>query len=154
MIYKAPFTAITTALYGAVSGDSCPIGIDWFDSAVPIEEIEALFRDQEEFAYGVFGASDADCTPNKDAAVWDASMQLEIYSNYKGRKVIADKLEALLNYFSSDEGYNAIQRSLNENGFSLVSIRVGGLRVNLPLYSENGVWQSGGTDVVFRLNQL
>ncbi len=154
MIYKAPFTAITTALYSAVSGDSCPIGIDWFDSAIPIEEIEALFRDQEEFAYGVFGASDADCMQNKNAAVWDASMQLEIYSNYKGRKVIADKLEALLNYFSSDEGYNALQRSLNENGFSLVSIRVGGLRVNLPLYSENGVWQSGGTDVVFRLNQL
>lgn len=154
MIYKAPFTAISTALYGAVSAEECPIGIDWFDSSVPIEEIESLFRDQAEFAYGIFGASDADCTPNKDFAIWDASLRLEIYSNYKGRKVVADKLEALLNFLGSDVGYNAIQAGLNAQGFALVSIRVGGLRVNLPIYSENGVWQSGSTDVVFKLNQL
>lgn len=154
MIYKAPFTAISTALYGAVSAEECPIGIDWFDSSVPIEEIESLFRDQAEFAYGIFGASDADCTPNKNSVVWDASLQLEIYSNYKGRKVVADKLGALLNFLGSDEGYNAIQAGLNAQGFALVSIRVGGLRVNLPIYSENGVWQSGSTDVVFKLNQL
>ena len=154
MIYKAPFTAISTAFYGAVSAEDCPIGIDWFDSSVPIEEIESLFRDQAEFAYGIFGASDADCTPNKGFAIWDASLRLEIYSNYKGRKVVADKLEALLNYLSSDIGYQAIQTGLNAHGFALVSIRVGGLRVNLPIYSENGVWQSGSTDVVFKLNQL
>ena len=154
MNYKAPFTAISTALYGALSDEDCPIGIDWFDSAVPIEEIESLFRDQTEFAYGVFGTSDADCTPNKDSVIWDASMQLEIYSNYKGRKVIADKLEALLNFLSSQEGYNAIQSNLLSHRFSLVSISVGGLRVNLPIYSENGVWQSGSTNVVFKVNQM
>ncbi|MBQ1576704.1 MAG: hypothetical protein IIZ83_07065 [Oscillospiraceae bacterium] len=154
MIYKAPFTAIITALYGAISPEECPIGIDWFDSAAPIEEIESLFRDQAEFAYGIFGTSDADCTPNKDSAIWEASLRLEIYSNYKGRKVVADKLEALLNYLSSDAGYQAIQTGLNDHGFALVSIRVGGLRVNLPIFSENGVWQSGSTDVVFKLNQL
>lgn len=154
MIYRAPFTAISTALYSALSAEGCPIDMDWFNSSVPIEEIEPLFRDQAEFAYGIFGTSDADCTPNKDSAVWDASMRLEIYSNYKGRKVIADKLEALLNYLSSDEGYNAIQSNLLSFKFSLVSIRVGGLRVNFPIYSENGVWQSGSTDVVFRLNQM
>jgi hypothetical protein len=154
MNYKAPFTAISTALYGALSDEDCSIGIDWFDSAVPIEEIESLFRDQTEFAYGVFGTSDADCTPNKDSVIWDASMQLEIYSNYKGRKVIADKLEALLNFLSSQEGYNAIQSNLLSHRFSLVSISVGGLRVNLPIYSENGVWQSGSTNVVFKVNQM
>ena len=154
MNYKAPFTAISTALYGALSDEDCPIGIDWFDSAVPIEEIESLFRDQTEFAYGVFGTSDADCTPNKDSVIWDASMQLEIYSNYKGRKVIADKLEALLNFLSSQEGYNAIQSNLLSHRFSLVSISVGGLRVNFPIYSENGVWQSGSTNVVFKVNQM
>ncbi len=154
MNYKAPFTAMNTALYAALSAEGCPIGIDWFDSSVPIEEIESLFRDQDEFAYGIFGTSDADCTQNKDTAVWDASLRLEIYSNYKGRKVVADKLEALLNYLSSDDGYGAIQSSLNLNGFTMVSIRVGAMRINLPIYSEQGIWQYGSTDIVFRLNQL
>ncbi len=153
MIYKAPFSAITTAFFGAVSVEGCPIGLDWFDSSVPIEEIDALFQGQAEFAYGIMGASDADCTAAKNAAIWDASLQLEIYSNYKGRKIVADKLEALLNYLSSADGYNAIQSRLNSNGFALVSIRVDGMRINLPMYSENGIWQSGRTEVFFRLNQ-
>ncbi len=153
MIYKAPFTAISTALYSALSSNSCPVGLEWFDSSVPIDEIENLFKSQAEFSYGIFGASAADCTDNKTTAVWDATLSVEIYSNYKGRKIVADKLEALLNYLCND-GYDAIQTSLNTSGFALVNIKVGALRVNLPIYSDNGVWQSGSADISFRLNQL
>ena len=153
MIYKAPFTAITKALYSVLQ-DNQAIALEWFDSAIPINEIDDYFKAQTEFAYGIFGASDADCRPNKTAIVWDGTLQLEIYSNYKGRKVVAQKLEALLNYLSSNAGFTALNTALSVEGYSLVSLTVGSLRVNLPVYSENGVWQSGGTTISFQLHQL
>ena len=155
MIYKVPFVAISKAVYAVLSDTNNNIGLEWFDSgAVSINEIEDYFKSQAEFAYGIFGAADADCTPNKTAAVWDSTLQLEIYSNYKGRKVIAQKLEAVLNYLSSEDGKSAIQAALNEEGFAVISMTVNVLRVNLPIYSDNGVWQSGSTNISFRVSQL
>ena len=154
MIYHVPFVAISKAVYAVLSDTNNNIGLEWFDSAVPINEIDDYFKAMDEFAYGIFGAADADCTPNKTAAVWDSTLQLEIYSNYKGRKVISQKLEALLNYLSSNEGTEAIQSAFNAEGFSLISMTVGALRVNLPIYSDNGVWQSGSTNISFRVSQL
>ena len=153
MIYKAPFTAIAKALYSVLQNNQA-IALEWFDSAIPINEIDDYFKAQTEFSYGVFGASDADCRPNKTAVVWDGTLQLEVYSNYKGRKVVAQKLEALLNYLSSDIGFTALNIALSIEGYSLVSLTVGSLRVNLPVYSDNGVWQSGGTTISFQLHQL
>lgn len=118
MKYKSPFYPVTKAFY-AVTKNS-PIGLDWFDSAVPITEIEEYFRKQKEFAYGILGASGADCTATApDMASWNMSLQLEIYSNYKGRKVIAEKLEALLNYLSGDAGWDALQKSCTQTDTSL-----------------------------------
>ncbi len=154
MIYKTPFMAISKAVYTVLSSNGNGIGLEWFDSAVPINEIEDYFKNQAEFAYGIFGAADADCVANKDTAVWESTLQLEIYSNYKGRKVIAQKLEALLNYMSGDAGVSAMQSALNAEGFALVSMTVGALRINLPIYSDNGVWQSGSTNISFRVSQL
>lgn len=155
MIYKTPFTAISKAIYAALSDNTNGIGLEWFDSAVPIDEINDYFKNCAEFAYGIFGSAEADCTPNKDTAIWDSSLALEIYSNYKGRKIVAEKLEAVLNYISSETGKNAIQHALNVDGFVLVSMTVGPLRINLPIYSiEAGVWQSGSTEITFRVTQL
>lgn len=154
MNFKAPFSALTKALYSVLSSKGCDVGLEWFDSAVPIKEIEDYFKAQAEFAYGIFGAADADCTPNQTEAIWDGSLQLEIYSNYKGRKIVAAKLEALLNYLSSDTGYNALQVALHKEGYGLLDFTVGALRVNLPIYSDYGVWQSGSANISFQVHQL
>ena len=140
--YKVPFVAITKALYAALQDKKCDVGLDWFDSSVPIEEIYSNFKKQAEFAYGIFGTSSADCIDNKTVAVWDAEIQLEIYSNYKGRKVVAEKLEAVLNYFSNDDkaGNKALQTVLNAEGYAVVEIIARDISINLPVYSDNGVW--------------
>lgn len=151
MNYKLPFYAVSKAIYNALSKKE---QLEWFDSAVPIEEIEDYFKKQAEFAYGIFGAANADCVANKNMATWDTSINLEVYSNYKGRKVVAQKLEQLLNYLSSDAGWELLQKSLNGEGFALISMNVGTMRLNLPIYSDNGVWQSGSTSVIFRVGQL
>lgn len=151
MIYKAPFYAVQKAVYTALSQSDS--GLQWYDSAVPIEEIAELHKNQAEFAYGIMGAQDADCDSNKDTAFWNASIRLDVYSNYKGKKVITKTLEALLNYFCS-EGYDKLQEVFYAEGFVMTSLSVGSLVVNAPMYSDIGVWQSGGTRVTFKLTQL
>lgn len=153
MIYKAPFFAVSKAVYSGLS-TATTIGLQWFDASVPIKEVEAQFKGQTEFAYGIFGTSSADCLPNKDMAIWECSLRLEIYSNYKGRKVISQKLEALLNYFSSDAGWQKLQSVFTAQGYQLLSMNVGTLIVNPPLYTDIGVWQSGTTEITFKINQL
>lgn len=152
MIYRAPFYAITKAIYQTLK--TSDIGLEWFDSSTPIEEIEQLFKNQEEFSYGVFGNSDADCLTNKDTAIWDASIRLDVYSNYKGRKVISQKLEAVLNYLCTDKGWNGLQSSFVADGYQLISIDVGRLVINAPFYGDIGVWQSGSINVMFKVGQL
>lgn len=151
MNYKTPFYAVNRALYQTLSQSG---KMEWFDSSVPIFEIEDYFKTQEEFSYGIIGAMKADCTPSADMALWMASTDLEIYSNYKGRKSVALKLEELLNFLSSQEGWDALQTALNVNGFKLWKISVDNLRLNLPVYSEKGIWQSGSASVTLSVTQV
>lgn len=150
-MYKVPFSAITKALYYTLSNG--PIGLEWFDASVPFDEIEEHFKQQDVFAYGIFGQSTADCTAPDDLKVWTSNITIEIYSNYRGRKMVAEKLEALMNYLSG-EGWNVLCEQFAQNGFTLGSVAVGSLNINLPIYSEIGVWQSGTTDLIFKITQI
>lgn len=151
MMYKAPFYAVQKAVYAALQKSD--IGLEWFDAAVPIEEIAELHKKQAEFAYGIIGAQTADCTNNKDLTTWDANIRLNIYSNYKGKREIAVSLEKLLNYFNGD-GWDELQKSFKADGYVMIAMTVGALAINTPMYSDIGIWQSGGTQVTFRLNQI
>lgn len=152
MTYKTPFYAISKALYKALK-DS-PVGLEWFDSSVPIYEIEEFFKEQAEFSYGVFTTARADTLDYKDSIVWDSTLGCEIYSNYKGRKIIAQKLEALLNYLSDTEGWQKLSEAFDEEGFGLISITVGAMTVDMPMVTDAGVWQSGSTEISFRIQQI
>lgn len=150
MNYRAPFYAVSRALYSALS---VSIGIMWFDAAVPMKEVQAAHKDRAEFCYGVIGQATSDAQNNKDAILWDTATTLEIYSNYKGRKVIAQKLEALLNFFS-DDTQEVLEKILYEEGYGLISIRISPMQINQPMYDEIGVWQSGLINLTLKLQQL
>lgn len=150
MTYSVPFYAMQSALYKVLSKNS---DIKWFDSGATIEEIADFYKNQTEFAYGILGAADADCQENKDTVIWEMSLDLEIYSNYKGRKVITQQLSSLLNEFCDSAQFTALNDELNTAGFKLIKLTVGALRVNLPIYGDNGIWQSGGTSLRFTVGQ-
>nr|DAG49973.1 MAG TPA: hypothetical protein [Bacteriophage sp.] len=152
MVYNAPFTAVTKALYETLR-DASDVGIVWFDSAVPIEEIQQLHKDQERFTYGIFGAADADCADSTDTALWTVTMNLEVYSNYRGRKVIADTLNKLLNYLSGP-AWEPLQKSFYAGDYNLVSVSLGTMHIYNPIYSDIGIWQSGEVQITFTLNQI
>ena len=151
MNYKAPFYAVSLSLYKALSGKK---DMEWFDASVPVFEIEDYFRHQAEFDYGIIGAAKADCRPNDDVVLWAVSTDMVVYSNYKGRTRIAESLETLLNFLSSQEGWDTLQDILQANGFHLWRVTVNNMRINLPVYSEKGIWQSGAASVVLEIAQL
>jgi len=153
MNYKTPFYAISKSLYSVFKNNSS-IGIEFFDSSVPIWEIETYHKNQTEFAYGVFTTQTADVTVPDDLPIWTSSIGIEIYSNYRGRKVITQKLEAILNYLSGDAGWLALSGALASAGYKLISIRVGELNVGLPVYGDSGIWQNGQTEITFIVNQI
>lgn len=151
MSYTVPFYSVKQALYKALAASD--IDVNFFEAATAVEDIEAYFRKQSEYCYGIFGSSTADCIPNKDLEIWDMSLDVEIYSNYRGSKVVAKALEALLNFLASDKGLEAMQEALEPFGFNIVSIKVGNLRLNLPIISDKGIWNSGATSITFRVNK-
>lgn len=150
MTYKLPFTAISKALYTTLNGQ----GLEWFDSAVPITEIEDYFRSQAEFAYGILGAADMDARDTKTGPVWTMTINLQIYSNYRGRKDVAEKLEATFCRLVSSDGRAALNASLNADSFTLVDLTIGAVSISLPIVGDAGEWQNGSINLKIRVGQL
>lgn len=151
--YRVPFTAATQALRETL--EACDeLDLLWFDADTQPEEINVMFKTQEEFAYGIFAGSDADTREVKSGVLWDFWLDLEIYSNYKGRKRVAQKLEALINYLSSDEGFGLLCGKLSKKGFSVLSVSTGKLHISLPIHDNLGMWQNGSVPLVLHLEQV
>lgn len=150
MTYKLPFSAISKALYATLNGQ----GLEWFDSAVPITEIEDYFRSQAEFAYGILGAADMDARDTKTGPVWTMTINLQVYSNYRGRKDVAQKLEATFCRLVSPNGRAALNASLNTEGFTLVDLTIGAVSISLPIVGDSGEWQNGNINLKIRVGQL
>lgn len=149
MIYKTPFYAVSKALYKTLSD----MTIEWFDVSVPPEDIADHFKSQMEYCFGILAEGTADCDSNKDTAIWTNSIRVEIYSNYRGRKVIADKLEELLNLLSNQGGWNNLDETLNQEGFTLIKIDINQLRIGSPAYTESGTWQNASADIILQIQQ-
>lgn len=62
------------------------------------------------------GAADADALPNKDTVIWNARLDLEVYSNYQGKKDVSKRLEAVVNHLCSEAAWKAINEALEKRG--------------------------------------
>ena len=83
---------------------------------------------------------------HEDRPVWTMSINLQIYSNYRGRKDVAQKLETTFCRLVSPDGREALNTSLNTDGFNLVDLTVGAVSISLPIVGDAGEWQNGSID--------
>ena len=149
---KVPLYPATMALYTALSSiRAC--GLDWYEGGTDIDEIENEFKSQATFCYGILGAADAD-QADKVSDIWDYNIQLEIYSNYPGRKVVAQKLQELINALCMPGVWEAMDEALAPEGFETIKMSIGPYRLNLPVRDDKGTWQSGGVNLTIKLNQI
>lgn len=149
---KVPLYAATMAIYQALSSTGAA-GLEWYEGGTDIEEIENNFKTQAVFGYGILGAADADQN-DKVEDVWDYNIQLEIYSNYPGRKEVAQKLQELMAALCTENVWDAIENALAPEGFKMIKMSIGPHRLNLPIRGDNGIWQSGNLNVTMKLNQI
>ncbi len=147
-----PLYPAIMALYHALK-DGAAGGLQWFDGGASNEEIEASFRNQSSFFYGIIGAAEADQVDGVED-IWEVSIQLEIYSNYSGRKIVAQKLQALQTYLCQDAAWLAIESKLLSESFRMISLSIGPHRINQPIFSDAGNWQSGSVNITLKLNQV
>ena len=149
--YRLPFYPATKVLQDVFSKSD--IGLAWFDGAEQPEQINSLFKNQAEIKYGVFGFSDADVLNNKTVIFWEFWLDLEVYSNYQGRKIVAQTLQKILGYFSSQEAWDALSEGLLAEGYDLKQIDMGKVHMGLPMHNDIGIWQNGSLPVKFLLEQ-
>ena len=148
---KVPLYAATMAIYQALTGTGA-CGLEWYEGGTDIDEIEENFKNQATFCFGILGAADADQNDKVDD-VWDYNIQLEIYSNYPGRKVVAQKLQELMTALCTLSVWDAIDNALAPE-FKVIKMSIGPHRLNLPIRGDNGNWQSGSLNVTIKLNQI
>lgn len=140
--------AVYHALKDGAAGD-----VRFFDGGTSDEEIEAEFRNQATFFYGIIGAAEADQRDGVDD-IWDVEIQLEIYSNYSGRKIVTQKLQAVQTYLCQAAAWDKIESKLLSEDFTLISISIGSHRINQAIFGEAGVWQNGSVPITLKLNQV
>ena len=149
---KVPLYPATMALYKTLkAGEAC--GLTWYEGDTDIDEIDANFRDQAAFGYGILGAVDADQN-DKVNTIWDYSIQLEIFSSYPGRKIVAEKLNELMNFMCQGTTWSSLEKLLAPEGFTIISMNIGPHRLNPAIRGDNGTWQSGSVNLVMKLNQI
>ena len=146
-----PLYQAIMALYHALK-EGTAAGLQWFDGGASNEEIEADFRNQSSFSYGIIGAAEADQVDGVED-IWEVNIQLEIYSNYSGRKIIAQKLQELQTYFCQITTWDAMESKLLAESFRMISMSIGPHRINQPIFSDAGNWQNGSVDLTLKLNQ-
>ncbi len=150
-MFHLPIYSVSRALYQALKNGGAG-GLQWFDGGSTIKEVETEFKNQAQFFYGIIGAAEADQNDRADD-IWDVGITLEIYSNYSGRKIVSQKLQALLDFLSQDSTWNTMDGMLNADGFQIIRIDLGPYRINLPIIGDNGNWQSASVQIVFKVNQ-
>ncbi len=151
-VYRIPFRAATKALLEVL--ESCTeLDLNWFDGGTSPEAVHNSYKQQAEFAYGIFANSDVGIPDNKSVILWDFWLDLEIYSNYKGRLVVAQKIETLINYLSSESGFGQLCTKLSNSGYKLLSIDLGQMHFGLPVHGDYGLWQNGSVPLILHLEQ-
>ena len=147
-----PLYPAIAALYHALKNGAAG-GLQWFDGGASIEEVETNFQNQSSFCYGIIGAAEADQVDGTDD-IWEVNIQLEIYSNYSGRKIVAQKLQALQTYLCQAEAWEAIEAKLLPENFRMIILSIGPHRINQPIFSDAGNWQNGSVNITIKLNQV
>ncbi|MBQ0066781.1 MAG: hypothetical protein KBS60_01145 [Phascolarctobacterium sp.] len=150
MRYRVPFYSVGKALYAALAEID---GTKWFQASTTPDEVKAQFKGRNEYLYGIIGSIAANVDDNKDVAIWRVPVQLELYSSYKGNKVLAQEIEAVVNYFSDAEK-TIMAEKLAADGFSLISLEINDMSINSPIDSDEGSWTMGGMQLVICIGQV
>ena len=152
MVFTTPFFAFQSELYKLLT-NADEMDFPVYDSSLSLQDITKQLNFQGEVNYGII--TDVTGTPTSaktDAIIWKMSVRIELFSNYRGRKRIADMItkigEVTTQYI---EPFNI---NLAKNNYSVVRMVIGQSTIG-PAINDGAInWQNGFINIEYYLSQL
>lgn len=152
MKFTTPFYVFQAELYKLLTNaDEMDISI--YDSALSLEEINGLLKQQQSVKYGII--TDISGTPTSakvDAIIWKMTVRIELFANYKGRKPVADMITKIGEVATSY--LEPFDINLSNRGYSVVRMEIGQSIIGSAITDGAIVWQNGYITLNYYLSQL
>lgn len=153
MIFKIPLIPFQSELYRLLSDTEDGVGFPVFDSGVSLDEILPQLKSMA--AAELATIADVSCSQSSakvDAIRWMVNVRIELFSTYKGRKRVAEMMNAI--GFTVTKFQNAFGANLAHKGYDLVDVSVGESIIGTPITEGGITWQNGYITLRYQLAQI
>lgn len=152
MIFTTPFIPFQSELIKMfTSADEMTFGV--YDSALTVEEIMNDLQTLSTVQYGVI--ADISCTPTSakaDSIRWRVGVRIELFSNYKGRKQIAEMINTIAMVASK---YRLVfDANMQGKGYAVVRASIEESTIGSAVIANSLIWQNGYINLNYELYQL
>lgn len=124
-----------------------------FDSGLSLEEINKSLKQCDKVMYGIL--TDVSGTPTSaktDAIIWKMSVRIELITNYKGRKPIAEMIAKIGEVATAY--LDIFDINMSGRGYSVVRMELGQSVIGSAIADGAITWQNGYITLNYYLSQL
>ena len=152
MVFAPPYTELQTEFYKLMT-NADEMDFEVYDSGMSIQEIMGSLKLMNTINYGVIADITGTQTAAKtDAIIWQMNIRLEMFSNYKGRKQIADMINTVAKVVTTYQ--NEFNANLCQKGYFVVRNQIGESAIGSAIGDGNLTWQNGYITITYFLSQL
>lgn len=152
MKFTTPFYVFQSELYKLLT-NADEMDFNVYDSALSLEEINKSLKQCEKVMYGIL--TDVSGTPTSaktDAIIWKMSVRIELITNYKGRKPIAEMITKIGEVATAY--LDIFDINLSGRGYSVVRMELGQSVIGSAITDGAITWQNGYITLNYYLSQL
>lgn len=152
MVFAPPYTELQTEFYKLMT-NADEMDFEVYDSGMSIQEIMGSLKLMNTINYGIIADITGTQTAAKtDAIIWQMNIRLELFSNYKGRKQIADMINTVAKVVTTYQ--NEFNANLCQKGYFVVRNQIGESAIGSAIGDGNLTWQNGYITITYFLSQL
>ena len=152
MKFSTPFYVFQSEFFKLMTNaDEMDFSI--YDSALSLEEINKSLKQCDKVMYGIL--TDVSGTPTSaktDTIVWKMTVRIELITNYKGRKPIAEMITKIGEVATAY--LDIFDANLSGRGYSVVRMELGQSVIGSAITDGAIVWQNGCITLNYYLSQL
>lgn len=152
MVFAPPYTELQTEFYKLMT-NADEMDFEVYDSGMSIQEIMGSLKLMNTINYGIIADITGTQTAAKtDTIIWQMNIRLELFSNYKGRKQIADMINTVAKVVTTYQ--NEFNANLCQKGYFVVRNQIGESAIGSAIGDGNLTWQNGYITITYFLSQL
>lgn len=143
MIRTVPITAVQAAVYKTLN--KCLEDYPILDDSTPFEDGKAPAP-----AYCIIGPISAVPDGSKsDAALWNCTVTIDVYSDYCGKKIINQMLDEIVTVLTM----TAESNTLEIDKYNLICLNIELVEVHAEEWNDGRIWQHGTIRAALKIDQ-